>query len=185
MVVADSIQVVIARNVERDAILVVDGVTAGISCAEPATSATVEVQPNVHRVARVELEEGPEGPAAQSVTSEAFFALKEGQLVGRTELISVPVVFCTPSVGQTWQGIRDVVVRRSAGSDAGASREQFGVDVQQFRVGIARLKLQAVAHALLRLNDEGVVVGADAVRAVIETCVQGIGPDVRKRSVVC
>src|SRR6266576_1434860 len=155
MVVADAIQVVIARDVKRNAILVKDHRAAAAvrcSCTESATSATVEVQPNVHGVARVELEEGPEGPAAQGMADKALFTLKEGQLVGRIELIGMPVVFCTASVGQTWQGIRDVIVRRSAGSDAGAAREQFRIYVQQFRVGIARLKLQAVAHALLRLN---------------------------------
>ncbi len=42
-----------------------------------------------------------------------------------------------------------------------------------------------MAHALLRFHDERVVVGTDAVRTVIEARVEGIGPAVRERSVVC
>src|SRR5882762_7332068 len=168
MVVADPIQVVIARDVEGDSILIEDRGVSGISCAEPATSATVEVQPNVYRVARIELEEAPKRPAAQGMTDETLLALKEGQLVGHIELVRVPVVFRAPAIGKTWQGIRDVVVRRSLCADRGASREQFRIHVQLFRIGIAHLKLQAVAHALLSLNDKGIVIGTDAVRAVIE-----------------
>ena len=119
-------------------------------------------------MARVELEEAPEGSAAQGMTGETFFPLKEGQLVGHIELVSVAVVFCTPAIVEMWEGIGDVVVRRGKGTNGGAAGKQFGVNVQQFRVSIASLELQAVAHALLRFHNEGVVVGADAVRAVVE-----------------
>src|SRR6266436_2035083 len=101
MVVADSVHVVIARDVERDTILVEDRVSAGrcIFCRKPAASDSVDVQPNVYRVTRVELEEAPKRPTAQGVPNEASFRLKEGHLIGHIELISVAVVFCTPSVG--------------------------------------------------------------------------------------
>src|SRR2546429_9738853 len=77
MVVAHSIHVVIARDVEGDAILVEDWVTARIFCGEPATSIAVEVQPNVYRVARIELHKAPERPTAQNMADEALFRLEE------------------------------------------------------------------------------------------------------------
>ena len=119
-------------------------------------------------MARIELEEAPKRPAAQSMTDETLFTLKEGQFVGYIELVRVTVVFCTPAIVEMWEGIGDVVVRRGKGTNGGAAGKQFGVNVQQFRVSIASLELQAVAHALLCFHNEGVVVGADAVRAVVE-----------------
>src|SRR6184192_3423016 len=117
MVVAHSIHVVIARDVEGDAILVEDWVTARIFCGEPATSIAVEVQPNVYRVARIELHKAPERPTAQNMADEALFRLEEGKIVGHVELVGMAVIFRTPPVGQMGQGIRDVVVRRGTGAE--------------------------------------------------------------------
>src|SRR5207244_12597480 len=111
MVVAHSIHVVIARDGEGDAILVEDWVTARIFCGEPATSIAVEVQPNVYRVARIELHKAPERPTAQNMADEALFRLEEGKIVGHVELVGMALIFRTPCVGQMWHGIRDVVVR--------------------------------------------------------------------------
>src|SRR5947199_10761404 len=134
MVVADPVQVVIASNVEGNAILVEDrSASWRYPSAEPAASSSIEVQPNVYRVARIELEEAPNRPAAQGMTGEALFTLKKGHFVSHVHLIGMPVVFRTAAVGQMWQGIRDVVVRCCTGTDAGAAREQLGVYVQQLR----------------------------------------------------
>src|SRR5258708_28854360 len=112
-------------------------------------------------MASIELEEAPKRPAAQGMSDKTLFALKEGQFIGYIELIRVAVIFRTPAIIQSRVGIIDVVVRRGEAADGGASSEQFRIYVQQFRVGIARLKLQAVAHALLRFHDERVVVGTN------------------------
>src|SRR5947208_17075545 len=135
MVVAHSIHVVIARDVEGDAILVEDWVTARIFCGEPATSIAVEVQPNVYRVARIELHKAPERPTAQNMADEALFRLEEGKIVGYAEVVGMALIFRTPCVGQMWQGIRDVIVRLGTGADACASRKEHGGHVQQFRFG--------------------------------------------------
>src|SRR5207302_10176337 len=122
MVVAHSIHVVIARDVEGDAILVEDWVTARIFCGEPATSIAVEVQPNVYRVARIELHKAPERPTAQNMAEEALFRLEEGKIEGHVELVGTAVRVRSPGVGQTWHRTRWVVVRRGTGRDAGAGR---------------------------------------------------------------
>src|SRR5207253_8893190 len=105
MVVAHSIHVVIARDVEGDAILVEDWVTARIFCGEPATSIAVEVQPNVYRVARIELHKAPERPPAQNMADEALFRLEDGKIVGHVELVGMAGTFRTPGVGQMWEAL--------------------------------------------------------------------------------
>src|SRR5207253_3496080 len=115
MVVAHSIHVVIARDVEGDAILVEDWVTARIFCGEPATSIAVEVQPNVYRVARIELRKAPERPTAQDMADEAVFRLEEGKIVGHhlfrreegkivgdVEVVGMAVMLRAPRVGWMW-----------------------------------------------------------------------------------
>ena len=82
MVVADSIHVVITRDVKGYAILVEHRVSAGVFRGEPATRNTVEVQPNIYRVTRIELEETPKRPTAQRMASEALLRLKERQFIG-------------------------------------------------------------------------------------------------------
>ncbi len=80
---------------------------------------------------RIELEEAPKRPAAQSMADEALLTLKEGQFVSHIELIRVAVVFRTPAIVQFRECVRDVVVRRSEGPDAGAACEQLGIYIQQ------------------------------------------------------
>src|SRR6266851_2155600 len=115
MVVADSIEVVIARNVEGDVILVGDHSAARISCPEPTARDTVVAHEHIYGVARIKLHKAPEGPATQSMADKTLLRLKEGQFVSYIELIRVAVVFRASAVRQLRQRIRDVVVRCSAG----------------------------------------------------------------------
>src|SRR5438132_7982426 len=115
---------------------------------------------------------------------EALFTLKEGEFVSHTELKRVPVVFGAPAITEFRQCVRDVVVRGSLGTNVGATRKELGVNVQQFREGVPGLKLQTVAHALLRFHNERIIVGTDAVRTVVEASVKAVGTDRSQRAIV-
>src|SRR6266436_6449314 len=108
------------------------------------------------------------------MTDKALFTFEEGQFVGHIELIRMPVVFRASAISQSGVGIVDVVVRRSEATNRRTPREQFRVYVEKLGISVSGLKLQAVAHALLRLHDEGVVVGADTVRAVVEAGIEPV-----------
>src|SRR6266568_889531 len=59
----------------------------------------------IDRMARVQLEEAADLPAAQGMSHKALFALQEGQLVGHTELVSMPMVKPSPAIRKPWQGV--------------------------------------------------------------------------------
>src|SRR5689334_15845536 len=118
------------------------------------------------------------------MASEALFALKEGQFVGYIELIRMAMVFRAPAIGQLRESIRDVVIGSTLGANRRTPRKQLGVHVQQFRVGIAGIKLQAVAHALRRFENKRIIVGTYAVRAIIKGSVDAVGADRSQRSIV-
>ena len=71
----------------------------------------------------IELEEGPHRPTAESVTRETLLRLQEGQIVGYVELIIMSAVKRAGTIGQAWLSVRDKVVRRSAGPNAGTTRK--------------------------------------------------------------
>ena len=96
----------------------------------------------------------------------------------------MPAIFRTPAIGQMRQGIGDVVIRRGKAADIGAACKQLGVNVQKFRIGIAGLELKAMAHALRSFNYKGIIVGTDAVRAVIEARIEAVGPDRIQRTII-
>ncbi len=128
-------------------------------------------------MAGIHLQEARERPATEGMTEEALLTLKEWQLIGRIELIRVSVIECAPAVLQFRNGICNVVVRLAKSANGVAPREQFGVGVQELRVGVSGLELQAVPHALLRFHDQGIVIGIRAVRAIVEAGIKCVGPD--------
>src|SRR6266568_227483 len=69
---------------------------------------------NIDRMAGIQLEKAADLPAAQGMSQKALFALEEGQLVGHTELVGMPMVKPSPAIRKPGQSIREVVVRRSA-----------------------------------------------------------------------
>src|SRR5712692_10928195 len=108
------------------------------------------------------------------MTQEALLTLQEGELVGEIEFIAVSVVKRSPAVRQLRQSVRDVVVGSSSAANVGASREQFRVYIKQLRISVSRLELQAVAHMLLCFHDERIVIGTDAVRAVVKDGIERV-----------
>src|SRR6266576_2203825 len=118
------------------------------------------------------------------MTDQALFCLQEGQVISYVELISMPVVFRASAIRQFRQRIRDVVVRCTLAAYRRTPSEQLGVNVQQFRVSIAGIKLQAVAHALGSFENKRIIVGANAVRAIVKGRVEAVGTDKTQRRIV-
>src|SRR5579885_3089131 len=86
----------------------------------------------------------------------------------------MPVVEGGSPIGLLLIGIGNEVVGSSVSADRRTPRKQFGVDVKELGEGVASLELQAVPHPFLGFQNQRVVVGADCVRAVIESRVKRV-----------
>src|SRR2546429_5549414 len=118
------------------------------------------------------------------MTGKALLHLEKRQLICDVKLVSLLVVKRRRAMRQAWSRIRDVVVRSCEAPDRRTTCEELRIQMEQFRIGIAGLELQAMAHVLLGLDNQRVIVRTHAVRAVVKASIERVrakGAEARPR----